>query len=303
LAIIAIVALRLAVGWHFFKEGATKLVEPDWTAAHFFTGSKGPLKPLFESFVWDGDGKARLNYAVKDGWPEIDTNQTIELWDQYRAKVVEHYGFDEQQELASKEVLKNWSDQLNWYFDTHRDKILEYFHGLDRRAAIRADRARQEVASLWGQSMKVESELTQMRAPWLAQVADLWEGYDTALNALATEEQAQKQPLQIPKPGVWALDTNFIDWFVPKFDFVVGLLLIVGLFTRVAALAGAGFLFSIILTQMPGSVGAEPVYYQVIEMLGMLVLAAVAAGQFAGLDFILYRMWLKIRNNNQGTNS
>ncbi len=303
MAIIAIVALRLAVGWHFFKEGATKLVEPNWTAAHFFTGSKGPLKPLFESFVWDADGKVRLNYVKVEGWPKIETQKTIDLWDEYRAKVVDHYGFDADQETASKEVLVFWSDQLNYYFDEHQDDILEYFHGLDRREKIRADRARQEVESLWGQSTQIESEMVTDRGPWLAQVADLWEGYDAALNALASDEQQAKGPLQIPKPGVRALDTNFIDWFVPKFDFVVGVLLILGLFTRVAAVAGAGFLFSITLTQWPGSRGAEPVYYQVIEMLGMLVLAAVAAGQFAGLDFILYRMWAKITNKNQETNS
>ena len=99
------------------------------------------------------------------------------------------------------------------------------------------------------------------------------------------------------KPAVGLMDTNTIDRIVPYFDALVGVLLILGLFTRLAALAGAGFLFSIILTQWPGSPGAEPVYYQTIEMLGMLFLAAVAAGQYAGLDFILYSVWSKFKNN------
>jgi hypothetical protein len=34
-----------------------------------------------------------------------------------------------------------------------------------------------------------------------------------------------------------------------------------------------------------------PATYQFIEMLGMLVLAAVGAGQFAGVDFILGKLW------------
>ncbi len=90
---------------------------------------------------------------------------------------------------------------------------------------------------------------------------------------------------------------------MPWFDTIVGALLIVGLFTRLAALAGAGFLFSIILTQWPGAPGALPTYYQTIEMLGMLVLAATAAGQFAGLDYVLYSYWSRFTQSKQETNS
>jgi uncharacterized membrane protein YphA (DoxX/SURF4 family) len=291
------------VGWHFYKEGATKLPDPNWTAAYFFTGSKGPLKPIFESFVWDKDGKARLNYASEGDWPKIDTDITKEAWDQHRAKVVEFYAFDEDQAQRAKEVQQDWEEQLDWYFSENKEDILKYFHGLDRRAAIRQDAARQSVESLRGQSEKIEAELSAEKGPWLAQVEKLWTGYEKALNAIATPEQLERGEARLPKPAVGWLDTNFIDWFVPKFDIVVGILLLLGLFTRVAALAGAGFLFSIVLTQWPGAPGAEPVYYQVIEMLGMLVLAAVAAGQYAGLDFILYRMWLKLTNKEQGTNS
>jgi len=307
LAIITLVALRLGIGWHFFQEGATKIPDPSWTAAHFFTGSKGPLKPLFESMVWDVDGKARLNYARDDesGWPKIDLSQTLEIWDQYRVKVAAHYGFDDRQTKEADDVYKRWERQLRWYFNEHRDDILEYFHGLDRRAANRQQQALREVASLRGQAVTIEMNLVGDRASWLDQVGKLWASYDKSLNAIATDEQRQRGPVRLAKPAVGLLDTNTIDRIVPYFDLIVGALLILGLFTRLAALAGAGFLFSIILTQWPGSPGAQPVYYQTIEMLGMLVLAAVAAGQFAGLDYVLYGYWSKFKQTNttQGTES
>ncbi len=303
-AVITLVALRLAIGWHFFQEGSSKLQDPSWTAAHFFTGSKGPLKPLYESMLWDGDGRARLNYAkTESGWPTIDLSRTTEVWDQYRVKVADHYGFDDAQQKAAEDCYKKWVRQLDWYFNDNRDKILEYFHGLDRRAANRQDDARQQVESLRGQADKTEAELVAMRTPWLAQVGKLWAGYDADLNAIATAEQKKRGPVQLSKPAVGWLDTNTIDRIVPWFDTIVGALLIFGLFTRIAALAGAGFLFSIVLTQWPGSPGALPVYYQVIEMLSMLVLAAVAAGQFAGLDFILYSIWSKSKGTKQETNT
>ncbi len=304
LAVITLVALRLGIGWHFFREGATKVPDPNWTAAHFFTGSKGPLHPLFEMLVWDVDGKIRLNYTrTAGGWPDIDLEKTTSIWDQYRARVVDHYGFDERQQKQADACQKRFEGQLAWYFQEHRDEILKYFHGLDRQAANRRDTARQAVDSLREQAEKIEADLVVDAAPWLAEVADLWSRYDEALNALATPEQQARGALRIGKPQPGLLNTNLIDWFVPYFDVAVGALLIVGLFTRLAALAGAGFLFSIVLTQWPGAPGAQPTHYQVIEMLGMLVLAATAAGQFAGLDYILYSYWSRFTQPKQEKNS
>jgi uncharacterized membrane protein YphA (DoxX/SURF4 family) len=304
LAVITLVALRLGIGWHFFQEGVTKIPDPNWTAAHFFTGSKGPLKPLFEMMVWDVDGKARLNYARVDGGrPFIDLDQTLGVWDQYRVKVAEHYGFDEAQQKAAKDVFDSWSRQLTWYFDVHGEDIVKYFHGLDRRDANRQQAALREVTSLREQAEKIESDLSSERTGWLKQIDQLWASYDRALNNIATGPQREAGTSRLPKPAVGLLDTNTIDRIVPYFDALVGVLLILGLFTRLAALAGAGFLFSIILTQWPGAPGAQPVYYQTIEMLGMLVLAAVAAGQFAGLDYVLYGFWSKFKKTKQENHS
>ena len=63
--------------------------------------------------------------------------------------------------------------------------------------------------------------------------------------------------------------------------------LILGLFTRVVAVAAAAFLGSVIATQWPGAYDAAPVYYQSIEMLALLVLAAFGAGRYAGLDYFI----------------
>lgn len=300
---ITLVALRLSIGWHFFKEGTDKIKEPTWTAAHFFTGSKGPLKPLFETMVWDVDGRARLGYSVtKGGWPKIDVEPTLTMWRQYLDRVVQHYGFAEAQQKQADKVYTLWEEQLRWYMAANEEKILEYFHGLDRRAKNRADNARQSVESLRGQADKVESEISAAAAPWLAQINALWQGYDDALNALATPEQQQSR-LTIGKLEPGFLNTNLIDKVIPWFDALVGALLIVGLCTRLASLAGAGFLFSIVLTQWPGAPGAQPTYYQTIEMLGMLVLAATAAGQFAGLDYVLYSYWSRFQHAKQEKHS
>jgi len=276
LAILSIVALRLAIGWHFFREGADKLVSGTFTSVGFMKVSKGPLTPLFHWFIWDEHGRARL-----------DREGTLEAWNQYREQVVNHYGFDQKQAAKAKEVQKFREQQFAWLLDENAADIDEYFKGLERVDKYRQDDSRMEVASLRGQVETIEKELDQKVKGWLTSIDMMWKGLEDDLNALATPEQSVRGHLALGKPGRKPMDTVFIDQIIPTFDLLVGILLIVGLFTRITSLAGAGFLAMIVATQWPGAPGAIPAHYQIIEMFGCLVLAAVGAGQFAGLDFLV----------------
>jgi uncharacterized membrane protein YphA (DoxX/SURF4 family) len=68
----------------------------------------------------------------------------------------------------------------------------------------------------------------------------------------------------------------------------IGICLLIGLFTPVAALAAAGFLGSVFLSQFPPSSGPGSTYYQLIECMACLVIAGTGSGRYAGLDFILH---------------
>ena len=65
------------------------------------------------------------------------------------------------------------------------------------------------------------------------------------------------------------------------------MLLVLGLFTRVAAIAGGAFLISVIASQPPFVPSASDVNYQIVLLLGLLVVAAVGAGRWGGLDFFV----------------
>jgi thiosulfate dehydrogenase [quinone] large subunit len=47
----ALVALRFAIGWHFFYEGVAKLVNPYWTSAGYLEASQGFLSEMFASMA------------------------------------------------------------------------------------------------------------------------------------------------------------------------------------------------------------------------------------------------------------
>jgi uncharacterized membrane protein YphA (DoxX/SURF4 family) len=85
-----------------------------------------------------------------------------------------------------------------------------------------------------------------------------------------------------------------IDRFVPYFDIAIGLCLLLGFFTPVAALAAAGFLGSVVLSQYPPATGPTSSNYQLIECMACLVLAATGSGRLAGLDYFLHLIVRKV---------
>ena len=114
----------------------------------------------------------------------------------------------------------------------------------------------------------------------------VWKDLENDLNALATDEQwTQHGRLAISKPGRAFGDSETMDQIVPWFDAAIGVCLVLGLFTRPAALLAALFLASVCGSQLgPGGI---PIYNQAVEMLALMALAAVGAGRFLGLDYFL----------------
>ena len=282
MAVAAIVMLRLAIGFHFYYEGVAKLKDPKPFSSMFLGAAKGPLAGFYRGMVYDADGEARLNQ---------DT--TKKVWEQFVAQAKRHYGFDEKQAEEADRVLGNREAHLKGYFDSIASELDEYNKGLnyvrngDRQDRTDDMRVRVGVASLKGQWDKTESELKSKRGPWLANLDKINKGLESGINDLATSEQSRRGALKISKPGRRMLDSDGVDSIIPYFDLIVGGLLVVGLFTRTASIAGALFLASVVASQWPGTPGAASTAYQAIEMISLLVLAAMGAGQLAGLDFFV----------------
>ena len=97
------------------------------------------------------------------GVAEIDLEQTLTMWHQYRERVVQHYGFDESSSSRRTKCFKLWEEQLKWYFDANKDKILEYFHGLDRRRRIGATRPRQSGDRCAGRPTRLNPKSRRLR--------------------------------------------------------------------------------------------------------------------------------------------
>ncbi|MEX2174560.1 MAG: DoxX family protein [Pirellulaceae bacterium] len=240
------------------------------------SNAKGPLAPSFKQMVWDADGLYRLNHKL-----------TWAYWDNYRNRLIGHYQFSDQQRAQADEVLKIHYQRLSHLLSTNSAEINEYYQQLERRNANAAVESR-SLKSFQTQDARIAQERTQLIAPVLSTVDKVWQGLENDLNALASVEQWKRHGrLAIGKLGARPMDSAFVDRWIPYFDIAIGACLILGLFTRPAAIAGGLFLGSVCLSQWPWAEGAAPIYYQAVEMFAMFFLAAIGAGRFAGLDFLL----------------
>jgi thiosulfate dehydrogenase (quinone) large subunit len=52
---LILVALRLAIGWHFLYEGLVKLANPNWTSAGYLLDSAGFMKTFFFNLAANPD--------------------------------------------------------------------------------------------------------------------------------------------------------------------------------------------------------------------------------------------------------
>lgn len=287
LSIIAaamLVLLRLTIGWHFYAEGVEKVQQENWTAAPFFVNAKGPLADQFRTMVWDYDGSIRL-----------DRDRMMLTWATDRNRVADYYGFDEKQEKQAQAEYTRAVEKYDWVLEENKDDVEEYRFGKVRIDQLDADPVRSGVSSLEGQREAIRKEWLAKGAPTLKQIDVVWENYIENLNSIATTEQQQSEsPYQLTKPSDVLIDTSAIDVLLPYFDIAVGLLLLFGLFTPVAALAAAGFLGSVVLSQYPPATGPTSSIYQLIEAMGCFVLAATGAGRFAGLDYFLHLIVRKV---------
>jgi uncharacterized membrane protein YphA (DoxX/SURF4 family) len=278
------VLLRLVVGWHFFHEGLDKYRAGTFDAKGFLTIAKGPFADLYHDAVWDFDGQVRL-----------DPKASTEAWQINLQRAAQHFGFDAAQIKAAEAALERSRQALDVALADGQSDLKEYSLGLKRLASLANDPARQGVASLRGQRDTIEAEIRRKAAPTLATIDKIWSGYQESLNSIATPQQqaAGVYRLNLPRTGA-LVDTGFINPFIPWFDMIVGLSMLLGVLTPIGALAAGCFLFSVFFSQFPPTTGPGSTYYQLAESMACFALAGFGAGRYAGFDFFIHALIRKL---------
>lgn len=123
-----LVLLRLAIGWHLFIEGASKLetfaTGPTGTGKPFSSKgyllqSQGPLGPYFRNLAGDPDQYLLTVINAKQGLPPALEAQ----WGDYVARYSNHYKLDATQQQKAEELLKQHLVKLKAWFDSGTKEV------------------------------------------------------------------------------------------------------------------------------------------------------------------------------------
>lgn len=289
--LFSLLILRLVVGMHFFNEGVTKIQSGTFSCAPFLKQATGPLAPQFQTLLDDYDGRKRL---CIDEDNKIDTAETFAIWEDFVATSADNFQFDEQQRKQSQQSLQWAQDWLGDFFAANEGEIVAWIAGAQRLDGFAQDgqdraNAAAEIASLNDQIGTIKYDRIKTAGPWLSEIESTWDELEARINDIAgVNGTPDSVKVSRPYAQPWSKQ-DIIDRFLPWFDTTVGALLILGLFTRFAAVAGMGLLLGVVATQPFWALGAQNTYYQWIEVAALLVLMASSAGRFGGLDYFLVR--------------
>jgi uncharacterized membrane protein YphA (DoxX/SURF4 family) len=281
LGLIAIVALRIGIGWHFFKEGSDKIKSGNFSSEGFLKNAQGRMSGFYQGMVWDHDGKLRLDRDLMKS--QFEAAETA---------AVKHFGLTDTQQASLKEETTALLQRYEAVFDTHKEPILKYQKGEERISKMDSSPVWNDISSLRGQKEKIAKERLAGVQPALESINVIWEQFGETLNKAASPEQLASGKFELRRPQEGLINSKVVDRIIPIFDITVGVLLIVGLFVPFAGLAAAAFLVSVILSQFPGDPNTQPTYLYAVEALALIALASIGAGRFAGLDFLFWA-WRK----------
>ena len=317
---MAIVLLRVTVGWHFFYEGVWK-INPDnqFSAIPFLGLAKGPAATLFYDMLPDIDGKTRLEIQERDDAPRLGNpnvkDQKVKYfptfekeWDNYHVKFKNRYNLSEDQQKAADKLLLRYCWSAYDLAASISTEVEAYKGSYDRFIASVAEgtnQAEHQKKRDWDQRQKLRGEVNK----WAGELTGYGDDFQMQLWHLLDAEQKSKGPLPPIVYGnnkIFVTASSFgVNSWVDFLNFgvtwgltAIGFCLLLGFCSRLASLGGAAFLVSVLLTQPPWPSIWPHVHPEVghamiidknfVEMIACLVIASMPAGRWGGLDYYLW---------------
>jgi uncharacterized membrane protein YphA (DoxX/SURF4 family) len=339
--IALIVALRIGVGWHFLYEGIWKTVPSnDFSSKGFLGMAKGPFRGFYYANLPDLGGEKRLKMAQvyvgsfdENGKKRVQSDGRIgwtfpvieKEWYIYFNKFCAKYGLAAPENAALLKEARAIRDQ---YVLSLREYVLENRSDIRGFVSSKA-RFKEELAK--GRN---DAEYQRIRN-WDAEIGYRNEGEEFIQEPIAMGEDMQRALWNVLTPEQRALGElpaitygsdrcplmkfvanlpwisnfaqpstlGFLDLVVTLGITAIGLCLMLGFCTRLAALGGACFLLNVVLSQFPwptvypyfsDQIGHFMIFSKdAIELLVCLFLASIPAGRWGGLDWFVWNFFGK----------
>ena len=287
-----------------YLESLIAFPEGDKEAEDAIKRSAGELRPALvegvavEKLLANNTLRTPAGREVLRITKRIRAEKFYQPWNELKQKVVAKYSLDDRQQADAEVIYRRYKEAVKSVLAENQADIATYFEALNR-----FDK-KLEAGNLGAahQKQRVYDERQKLRGEvgvWLGGLEATEKSYQNALAGLLTSEQARKGKL----PVSWTR-TDLIDFAVTYGLTAIGLCLLLGLFSRPAALAGGMFMFSVVLTQpaWPTIYPPDPpvaghallINKDFVEMIALFALAATAVGRWGGLDFFVENFILRL---------
>jgi uncharacterized membrane protein YphA (DoxX/SURF4 family) len=204
-------------------------------------------------------------------------------------------GLTDEQKKRADEALSGRLQQVANYLAAEEPAIAEYRHELWRLENWRAAPEAGAVPFLDARITTKAAEIKTTPAAWLNEVREIRTAFHDDLRNILTAEQREMATTTTAFEK--ALTDSREEWLrivnltVTGLTCGVGICLLLGFFTRLAAIVGALFLLMVIASQPPWLSESIPTMPQCIEFAGLLVLAGTGAGRWMGLDYCTWALF------------
>ena len=228
-----------------------------------------------------------IRVAKENNDKSVDTTEL----GQQRSRYEENIKAMRQQVQDADDIREAHLEELGAWLDKNKTDLVAHFGQEGRAQGFDSDGENRSTVALKVESLRyqrdeIQADRAKKLAGWEAEVGAIWDSFESSINNLAVGQQKEKDPISLHRPFNQPNSAlKIINKVIPWFDTIIGALLILGLFTRFASLAGGLFLLSVIISQPPWIPGTQPTAYQAIEMFAMLAIFATCAGRYGGLDF------------------
>ncbi|MCE9604972.1 MAG: DoxX family protein [Planctomycetia bacterium] len=293
--------LRITIGWHILYEGIWKYQQQDFSADGYLSQASGPFADYFHNKVMkDFEGRKRLS----EQW------NTDEM-DRYQDRFAVQMKLEGDAKSLADRALAARKDNVKSFLNDPSNKKLfaDYFQEWDKLNQKKAEVDARDGGVVFERKRLWEAE-QKLRAdgrPWLKWIDDQHDGLHADLQRTLPLDDREKQ--MVPTIKEVFTDT---DKFVTYANIAIGACLIVGLFSRLAALGGGIFLAAIVAAkwQWPGYYAPDPhpaqghtmfVTKEFVEMMACFALATLPTGRWGGFDYFVHNLCVRpfLRNKDE----
>lgn len=288
LATLALIALRVVIGLHFFLEGSSHLRDPQWSSAGFRRAAVGPLGDFYRQSLPEpgnfSDTIAALDDRAIDEVIATWEANVVADWERRvaaRQAVVAAEDAAAAAEAASQ-VVEATREEWKAYLEEITPDIEDYRGELARLAAMRRSGGAEEIPYVIDRIRDKQQELAGAAAGWKADAEAFGDRVVGRFAEAVSPQSRAAVAAVVDRTDLWKAD-QFVSWSLVA----IGGCLVVGFLTKFNAVGGMIFLGSVVATQPFWIPGAQATYDQWVEIAGLLVLASMPCGGWMGLDYFL----------------